>query len=541
MLKLSLQEKLETLKLLDSQILQLTDEGELEDEIEQADSFRENIHAAMVKIEEHCTVPLTTLPAAGTHPREPPTNVPGTIDPPHGSRVKLPKLSIHPLNGDITAWTTFWDSYDSAIHQNPELSDINKFNYLKSLLEHAAYEAIAGLALTSVNYHEAITTLKKRFGNKQQIIDKHMDVLLHVEPVTSQHNLKGLRRMYDLAESHIRGLRSLGVSSDSYGSLLSSVLFSKLLQELCLVVTQNTSHSDWNLDTLMKAMEEEIQVRERSAADSVQPPKKPSREQPTAGTLLSRSTGPACCYCQQGHPSSACETVTQMEARKQILKKSGRCFNCLRRGHISRECRSTGVYTTCGSRHHASICPKCIPPGEPHPPPSCHPPERPKHSASNPTKPGLNAEAAAYTPPPNVTLYASMDQAVLQMAQTLVYNPVTPSDLLEAWVVLDAGSQRSYISHHTRDALSLATEGEQRMSIATFGSCGETQQVCEAEGWMRQATENAHSTVDMRATVMSTPISLPKHNWSSRKKNLHPVSKWMCNKADISVGSKILL
>ena len=210
MLKLSLQEKLETLKLLDSWILELTDKGKFEDEIEQADSFRENIHAAMVKIKEHCTVPLATLPVAGTHPRNPSTDVPGTTDRPHGSRVKLLKLSICHFNGDVTVWMTFWDSYDSTIHQNLELSDIDKFNYLKSLLEHTTYEAIAGLALTSANYHEAITTLKKGFGNKQQIFNKHMDVLLHVWPVTSHHNLKRLRRMYDLVESPIRGLRSLG-------------------------------------------------------------------------------------------------------------------------------------------------------------------------------------------------------------------------------------------------------------------------------------------------------------------------------------------
>ena len=39
MLKLSLQEKLETLKLLDGEIVDLTEESHLADEIEQADGF----------------------------------------------------------------------------------------------------------------------------------------------------------------------------------------------------------------------------------------------------------------------------------------------------------------------------------------------------------------------------------------------------------------------------------------------------------------------------------------------------------------------
>lgn len=136
--------------------------------------------------------------------------------------MKLPKLTIRAFNGDITTWTTSYES--AAIHKNSELSDIDKFYYLKSLLERTASEAISGLTLTSINYHEAISILRKRFGNKQQIISRHMDILLNADPVTSQHNLKGLRHLYDLIEAHVHSLKSLGVSSDSYGSLLSSVL-----------------------------------------------------------------------------------------------------------------------------------------------------------------------------------------------------------------------------------------------------------------------------------------------------------------------------
>ena len=74
--------------------------------------------------------------------------------------MKLPKLTIRPFNGDLTAWTTFWDSFEAAIHRNDELSDIDKFNYLRSLLEHTAREAISGFSLTSANYGEAISILK---------------------------------------------------------------------------------------------------------------------------------------------------------------------------------------------------------------------------------------------------------------------------------------------------------------------------------------------------------------------------------------------
>ena len=338
-LKLSLQEKLDVLRQLDGDILDRVGDEDLASEIEQSDIYREGIYAAIVDIDRLC---------AGTNlPPHPPAPGPvlvavDPVAPPRGNRVRLPRVTIRPFNGDITTWTTFWDSYDAAIHQNSDLSDIDKFNYLKSLLERTALEAVSGLTLTSANYEEAVLILKKRFGNKQQIIAKHMDTLLNVDAVTSQHNLKGLRHLYDLVESHVCGLQSLGVSSDSYGNLLSSVLVSKLPQDLQLIVSRKIGDEDWNLEALMEVVEQEVKARERTRTEPPSVVKKPFREQPTAATLLSGSSnsGPTCSYCQQAHSSHLCKTVTQVEARKTILKRSGRCFLCLKRGHISRDCRA---------------------------------------------------------------------------------------------------------------------------------------------------------------------------------------------------------
>ena len=38
-----------------------------------------------------------------------------------------------------------------------------------------------------------------------------MDVLLNIESVTSDSNLRALRQLYDTIESQVRGLKSLGV------------------------------------------------------------------------------------------------------------------------------------------------------------------------------------------------------------------------------------------------------------------------------------------------------------------------------------------
>ena len=152
-LKLSLEEKLSTLRRLDSEILDLTEEDALEDEIQQADEYNARVYSAMVRLK-------TTLESEPPPAVTPPTAPTRTVTPPE-RRMKLPKLTIQPFNGDLTLWTTFWDSYDSAIHQNASLTNIDKFNYLRSLLRGSAREALSGLTLSEANYTEAIAILKR--------------------------------------------------------------------------------------------------------------------------------------------------------------------------------------------------------------------------------------------------------------------------------------------------------------------------------------------------------------------------------------------
>jgi len=63
------------------------------------------------------------------------------------------------------------------------------------LLESAALEAITGLTTTEANYEEAVATLKKRFGNPQLIINRHMEALLNVSGVSSYNDIRDLRRL----------------------------------------------------------------------------------------------------------------------------------------------------------------------------------------------------------------------------------------------------------------------------------------------------------------------------------------------------------
>ena len=200
-LKRSLEEKLQTLTKCDEEILSLVPEGDIEEEIVRADEIKERLYNALSLLESSSQT-ASSPTNAGPVAIEPSTTTDSPdVDPgsPRGAKVRLPKMPR--FISDPLKWTTFCDS---SIHLNPDISKVDKFNYLRSLLDHIALDSIDALTLSSANYQQAIDIISKRFGNKQLIISKHMDTLLNIDAISSDRNFNDLRRLYDHTESHAR-------------------------------------------------------------------------------------------------------------------------------------------------------------------------------------------------------------------------------------------------------------------------------------------------------------------------------------------------
>jgi len=151
--------------------------------------------------------------------------------------VKLPKLDLKSFSGSYEEWHSFWDTFESAINKNTDISRIQKFSYLKSRVTGAAESAITGLPLTEDNYETAIDILRDRFGKPQLLISNHMEALLKLPMVSSVHETKKLRDLYDKIEITIRSLKALGIESESFRNLLVPVVMEKIPSELRLIIS----------------------------------------------------------------------------------------------------------------------------------------------------------------------------------------------------------------------------------------------------------------------------------------------------------------
>ena len=131
---------------------------------------------------------------------------------------KLPRLVIEKFDWDYKKWQTFYDSFIAAVDSQHLLSNVEKFNYLRSYLYGDAMAVIEGFQLSNDNYVKAMCLLKERFGNKQSIITAYMNELLALRSIENENDFQGIRHLYDKIGTHVSSLQSLGVQGENYGT-----------------------------------------------------------------------------------------------------------------------------------------------------------------------------------------------------------------------------------------------------------------------------------------------------------------------------------
>jgi hypothetical protein len=249
------------------------------------------------------------------------------------NNVKLPKLVIEKYSGDISQWQYFWGQFDTAVNSNHNLTKTDKFCYLRSYLTGAAANVVAaGLPLTDSNYENATQLPQKRFGRKDLVNNAHMTKMLNLNPVKNVSDIKSLRYLYDNCEIQIRSLASMGVVSDTYGSLLCPILMKLIPEEITLDFSKQVEEDDvWKVEELMSFIQKEVDSRERTANMSESGKERTSaeREKETPGAWEMRT---------RRHNTM---TTSTLYAANQMDRQY--CFFCEKNNHQSKHCHEMSV------------------------------------------------------------------------------------------------------------------------------------------------------------------------------------------------------
>ncbi|XP_046382360.1 uncharacterized protein LOC124153308 [Ischnura elegans] len=277
--------------------------------------------------------------------------------------VKLPQINLPIFHGAYDEWVTFYDTFNSLIHENVSLSGIQKFHYLRSTLRGEALQVIASLATSEQNYGIAWGLLRQRFENKRYIINMHVKAIFEFTQLVKESSTE-VRNLVDHFNKHLRALQAMGQPTDSWDALLIHLITSKIGLKL---------HQDWeaslprdempSVARLLSFLQEKSDVMETVGAHRAVRTAITSRHQekgPFSKTSRSMVGNVAiaskCKLCKGSHQLYQCSIFLKKSVTERIsdVKKLGVCFNCLRGGHFKSNC-SSGNCRHCGEGHNSLL------------------------------------------------------------------------------------------------------------------------------------------------------------------------------------------
>ena len=354
------------------------------------------------------------------------------------SSVRLPQLNLPEFGGDYHEWLSFHDLFRTTIHENDNISDAQKLQYLKGCLKGSAAAVITNLSITNTNFEVAWDLLVKRYENKHIISQAHLKRIFDC-PVLNSPSISGIRDLIDTIRQSVQALEALGLPTNQWDTIVLYLLTSKL---------DNETRREWELsfhtDEFPKLldcyqfMEKRCQALETS---------KPARSQEVSRghdryenrihpykrhVRSNNATLYNCFVCKGGHSIYRCNKFQNLSVddRLKICRQKNRCLNCLKFGHRSRDCRG-GLCLKCSAKHHTLL-----------------------HRGSLTTTRSVNKIAVnEEVKKAHVTLDKREDCETLLPTALVKVNTKNKSTIVRA--LLDSGSQASFVTERLVSLLNL--------------------------------------------------------------------------------------
>lgn len=307
----------------------------------------------------------------------------------------LPKLELPIFKGQLLEWPRFRDTYVSIVHEDKNLTPIERFHYLRCYLKGPAFNVISNLKVEEANYAVAWKALTDAYDNKRMLAAAYLDQILNCKPMQGQTSPDSLNNFLSTISETVSAFKLLEVPDESGFMLfhLSIRLLDPNTREQFELKYSNKPQTFPNFNELSQF------VRERSLAlqlsnplrylsDSSQPsnnqqstskdkhkPPKP-RNVPKTSLIANKGAGnqktPAsektqklegsasCFICNKGaHNPLNCQTFneTSIPERIKLLSSWKGCVNCLSSAHKVSDCSSKWHCRYCPERHHSLLHP----------------------------------------------------------------------------------------------------------------------------------------------------------------------------------------
>ncbi|KAJ3661368.1 hypothetical protein Zmor_005766 [Zophobas morio] len=284
------------------------------------------------------------------------------------NNVKLPKIQIPTFDGQIKNWPTFYDLFRSLIHNNPNLSAIEKFQYLSTSLSREASTVIKNLPISAANYAIAFDALVARYNNKRVLLTNYWQAI-YSAPKVNGDSPSLLRNLLNVFSENLAALKQYD-EVDLWDFTLLNLMLQKLDTtwkqkfELSIVGNSVPAYNDLQ-EFLLKhctALETSVMTMGHNSASALHKPTAASSvpaKRPVTSSFVTRSpiSKEQCLNCSDEHPLTKCDAFLEMEPRNRhtFARKKNLCYNCLSTVHSVSKCPSKLNCRVCDCRHHTLL------------------------------------------------------------------------------------------------------------------------------------------------------------------------------------------
>ncbi|XP_036341265.1 uncharacterized protein LOC118750640 [Rhagoletis pomonella] len=168
-----------------------------------------------------------TFPPTGASASTPSSNPDASSATVASNDVPLPEVKLPTFNGNYIEWPTFKEVFESRVHNNNRLTDLQRFHYLKGALSNDAAQDIEHLSIISDNYQVAWSMLVSTYDNKRVLFYHYMDVF-DLQIVTSSEDASALKRYTQTCRSCVNSIKKLGVNIDEQNHIFVYYMLKKL-------------------------------------------------------------------------------------------------------------------------------------------------------------------------------------------------------------------------------------------------------------------------------------------------------------------------
>ena len=292
---------------------------------------------------------------------------------------KVPKF-----DGDYTKWNSFWQAFTVLVDKNSKVPVISKLNKLNQAVEGEAAAVISMFEFNEESYELAKMALINEYGDPALCANKMLRDLQNLERVKA-NDVEGLRNLHIRSKQLVLRVQRLYPTIMAQPILITSTIENKMSPE-CLYKweEENTRRKrdlslpppDKQLQWILNWLGDYIQTCKRSTikmsmgddktkkgsngnkngGSGGAAPKTLNNFYTMAEQKIQQEQSDKCIFCGGNHFAGKCRKSVSVNAAVEKARKARVCLNCLRPGHLARDCQQSGCKEEgCNHKHHAKL------------------------------------------------------------------------------------------------------------------------------------------------------------------------------------------